>query len=160
MDRIGSQSFCRHRIFSFAQESTRFCNYSKEQFGNELTFILPNSNPYEDEVKHEFEEDLKNNKVLQSKCRPAWEEWIKVIKYAEKCYLHFVDNNTYGISPQIARSILPNSLKTELVMTGFVSDWKHFFSLRATNAGAKGPHPQAAELANPLYEEFIKLKLI
>ena len=149
LDRAISMEFVRHRVFSFTQESTRYCNYSKDKFGNELTFIIPNKNPYEEDLKHEFEKDLKNNKVLQSKCRPAWAEWLKVIKYTERCYLHFVDSGIYGISPQIARSILPNSLKTELVMTGFVSDWKYFLKLRCDKAA----HPQAQELANMLLEK-------
>ena len=155
-DRGVSHELVRHRVFSFAQESTRYCNYSKDKFGNELTFIIPNNNPYEDDLKHEFEEDLKNGKVLQSKCRPAWAEWIKVVRYTERCYLHFVDNGIYGISPQIARSILPNSLKTELIMTGFVSDWEGFFKLRDTSTA----HPQMQELACPLHKEFKKLILL
>ena len=151
MDRIGSQSFCRHRVFSFAQESTRFCNYSKEQFGDEITYISPCWFNSEKQLDISLEaRDL----VGDSHSEFLWK--ISMIN-SEAMYKSLLSK---GWSAQQARSVLPNSLKTELIMTGFVSDWKHFFSLRATNAGAKGPHPQAAELANPLYEEFIKLKLI
>lgn len=147
MDRIGSQSFCRHRVFSFAQESTRYCNYTKDKFGNCITCILPIDNPYEDEFKDEFN----INNIEYIKLRPAWQDWYNCLLMIESCYNNFV-GGTYGISPQIARSILPTALKTELVMTGFDSDWEHFFELR-TPATA---HPQARELAIPLQKEMNK----
>ena len=130
MDRIGSQSFVRHRAFSFTQESTRYCNYSKEKFGNELVFIEPCWDMTE--LSHCYYQSL---------------------RFAEETYLFMLNN---GWKPQQARAVLPNSLKTELIMTGFVSDWKHFFMLRT----AKGAHPQAQELAIPLEQEFKKLKLV
>lgn len=130
-DRGVSHEFVRHRVFSFAQESTRYCNYSKDKFNNELTFIIPN---YINDIKH-------------------LTTWELTMKFCQDSYFQLLN---MGWSPQQARAVLPNSLKTELVMTGFVSDWKGFFKLR----DASTAHPQAFELANPLHEKFIKLNLI
>lgn len=122
--------FVRHRVFSFAQESTRYCNYTKDKFGNEITFIEP---------CWEMQEDEK-------------ELYIVCLENMENAYNALISS---GWTPQQARAILPNSLKTELVMTGFVEDWDHFCDLRAR--GTTGaPHPQAKELAEPLLTEFIK----
>lgn len=130
------------RVFSFAQESTRYCNYSKDKFGNEITFIKPCFlddsklalyGPYHTVIRDKSPESI----------------FIASLNNAEKDYIDLID---LGWKPQQVRAILPNALKTELVMTGFINDWKHFFDLRcATNA-----HPQAQELAIPLKEEFIK----
>lgn len=149
-DRGVSHEFVRHRVMSFAQESTRYCNYSKDKFGNECTFIYPNwFNKY-------FEDNYSNLNIrdwqtgLDIAC--AETNWIYAMLYAEKAYFSSISN---GMKPQQARTVLPNSLKTELVMTGFVSDWKHFFKLRVERLAKGKPHPQASELATPLYEEFV-----
>lgn len=140
MDRIGSQSFCRHRVFSFAQESTRYCNYSKDKFDNEVTYIVP---CWCDKIE---DRDWSNP-------TPADVMYDSLLR-GERNYLILLNQ---GWKPQQARAVLPNALKTELVMTGFVSDWKHFFDLRAV--GTTGaPHPQAKELALPLLNEFITRK--
>lgn len=141
-DRGVSHEFVRHRVFSFAQESTRYCNYSKDKFGNELTFIIPC-----------WMNDSQKNMSLEGRdiCGNTYAEVCfkeNLIKI-EKTYFTLLKE---GWRPQQARAILPNSLKTELIMTGFLSDWKHFFALR--DAGSA--HPQAQELAKPLHEEFIK----
>lgn len=141
------------RVFSFAQESTRYCNYSKDKFGNEVTYILPN---WMDEIQlgiHNstkiliqadgFQEFSANNQEI---CEIAF---MSTLAQAEVNYNTLI---RLGWKPQQARSVLPNSLKTELIMTGFVSDWKHFFELR--DAGSA--HPQARELAEPLHAEFRK----
>lgn len=139
-------------MFSFAQESTRYCNYSKDKFGNELTFIIPSwidavedGNTYSyDTYIWQKSEDANTSNFLQS------------IAWAEKNYLTLLYN---GWTPQQARQVLPNALKTELVMTGFVSDWNHFFDLRAR--GTTGaPHPDAKALAEPLMHEFENRNLI
>lgn len=133
-DRGVSHEFVRHRVFSFAQESTRYCNYSKDKFGNEVTFIEPC-----------WYNTSKSNDL-------ADEYFINSLEDAEWLYFNLLDN---GWKPQEARAVLPNALKTELVMTGFVdeSGWINFFNLRAL--GTTGaPHPQAKELAEPLFEEF------
>ena len=135
-DRGVSHEFVRHRVFSFAQESTRYCNYSKDKFSNEVTFIQPCWT-----LAPIVPEDFRG------------EHFLDALENAEKEYLYLIEN---GWKPQQARAVLPNALKTELVMTGFVSDWRHFFELRTpVNA-----HPQARELAIPLREEFIKRGLI
>ena len=122
--------FTRHRKFSFMAESSRYNNYSKDKFGNELTFIKPCW----------LTGDMKSNLTYL--------EWETTLQEIEKSYLMLTKN---GWKAEEARSILPLSLKTELYMCGFAEDWEKFFELRcATNA-----HSQARELAIPLKEEFI-----
>ena len=135
-DRGVSHEFVRHRVFSFAQESTRYCNYSKDKFGNELTFIQPCWS-----LAPMSPEDYNGSRFLE------------FLHESEDLYLSLIKE---GWKPQEARAILPNALKTELVMTGFTSDWKHFFELR----DASSAHPQARELAQPLHEEFIKRRYL
>jgi thymidylate synthase (FAD) len=147
-DRGISHEFVRHRTFSFLMESTRYCNYSKNKFGNELTFIIPcwldyAEQQFTDKDDSSIRTDLSEN-----------EYFIDLLLEAENTYNYLVQY--CGWKPQEARAILPNSLKTELVMTGFTSDWKHFFELR--DAGSA--HPQAQELAKPLHEEFIRRNYI
>jgi thymidylate synthase (FAD) len=130
-DRGVSHEFVRHRVFSFAQESTRYCNYSRDKFGNEITYIQP---------CWEMQKDEEELFLLQ-------------LEQAQNSYNALISS---GWKPQQARAILPNSLKTELVMTGFISDWEHFFELRTPN----NAHPQARELAIPLMEEFRKMNYL
>lgn len=149
-DRGVSHEFVRHRVFSFAQESTRYCNYSKDKFNNEVTFILP---CWVTDIHSEnsYDMELLNNYPLAEteNMSPESIEFIRSLVYGESSYFTLLEA---GWKPQQARTVLPNALKTELVMTGFINDWKHFFDLRcATNA-----HPQAQELAIPLREEFVK----
>ena len=132
--------FTRHRTFSFAAESTRFCNYSKNKFGNELTFIIPTwIDETEEEINREFRDTDKDDVSV----------FVRALKTLEEEYFTLLNN---GWKPQQARQVLPNALKTELIMTGFESDWKHFFSLRSPKAGATGVHPDAAYLADKLYD--------
>ena len=137
-DRGVSHELVRHRVFSFAQESTRYCNYSKDKFNNEITFISPNW-------------------LGLSYMTPDWygkpdpnlehQAFYHILEQCEKSYLRLLE---LGWQPQQARAVLPTALKTEVVMTGFVSDWEHFFTLRTSKAA----HPQMRELAVPLYQEF------
>ena len=152
-DRGVSHEFVRHRVFSFAQESTRYCNYSKDKFGNELTFIEPCW--LED---YNYESNTYYNGFLVA-LRAAEANYLNLLKQWEdkipdKRYKTGFRNNPW--TPQQARAVLPNALKTELVMTGFINDWKHFFELRC----APNAHPSARELAIPLSEEFIKRGLV
>lgn len=161
-DRGVSHEFVRHRVMSFAQESTRYCNYSKDKFGNEVTYIMPCWIPYK-EGQYEINEAEDywgnyNGDYITLDKEPVSEHssyyktlfhFIKALDQAEMQYFNLLNS---GWKPQQARAVLPNALKTELVMTGFVSDWKHFFELRC----APSAHPQAQELAIPLREEFIK----
>lgn len=156
-DRGVSHEFVRHRVFSFAQESTRYCNYSKDKFGNELTFILP---PWVDE--RQLGEQNSQELLIQmgSLSNPTYTQedlnelyFLFSLASSEVQYFNLINN---GWKPQQARAVLPNSLKTELVVTGFASDWKRFFRLRSRIAKTGKPHPQAQELADPLMDEFVK----
>ena len=142
----------RHRVFSFANESTRYCNYSKGKFNNELTYIIPSwSNIKKDNYDVLTIFSNKNTLTPQESCL------LLYLKEVEKQYMLFVKND---FKPQEARAILPLCTKSELVVTGFVSDWKHFFDLRTDIAKTGKPHPDLLQVTNPLYEEFINLKLI
>lgn len=145
-DRGVSHEYVRHRVFSFAQESTRYCNYSKDKFGNELTFIIPCwTNLPEQNYGNRV-----NPKVFNRGNTNGVETcYVDSLRQAEYNYFNLLNQ---GWKPQRARAVLPNSLKTELVMTGFVSDWEHFFELR----DAVSAHPQARELAHPLHMEFLR----
>lgn len=140
-----SHEFVRHRVFSFAQESTRYCNYTKDKFDGELTFIQPCWNCIKTAIYNgvdKFDGDYFEHSLID----------------AEFYYFKLIE---LGWKPQQAATVLPNALKTELIMTGFVDEtgWKHFFDLRAK--GTTGaPHPQAKELAESLMKEFIKRKYI
>lgn len=151
--------FTRHRTFSFSAESSRYCNYSKDKFNNEITYILPCwTDLKEDSYSINDVEEPYDRCLIIGKCANLEEAiFIRSLCYAEKNYLELIKA---GWKPQQARAVLPNALKTELVMTGFVSDWKHFFSLRSNKYGKGGAHPSASELADPLYEEFIKNGLV
>lgn len=150
-DRGVSHEFVRHRAFSFAQESTRYCNYSKDKFNNCVTYILPNWC-----TKVNIEDYERNPKLIYNANGTLTDNEINFLcglYDTETRYLKLLEN---GWKPQEARAVLPNSLKTELVMTGFAKDWEHFFKLR--DAGSA--HPQARELAQPLHEEFIERNYI
>ena len=122
-----SHEFVRHRVFSFAQESQRYVNYSKEKFGREIKVIKPVYFNDENSMKY----------IL----------WKKGCEDSESVYFCMLSN---GATPQEARDVLPNATATELIMTGFESDWEHFFKLRC----AKDAHPQAQEIANMIKEQF------
>lgn len=150
-DRGVSHEFVRHRVFSFAQESTRYCNYSKDKFGNEITCIIPcwcddlaGGNSYDISLCEDY--DLTTTEGLSKNSA----RWIYYMCQAESAYNLLLAK---GWVAQQARAVLPNSLKTELVMTGTIDQWKGFFALRDDKQHA---HPQAYELAHPLHEEFIK----
>ena len=132
VDRGISHELVRHRLASFAQESTRYCNYSNDDFGSEITFIIPDYLEYKSE---------------------GWNIWKESMKQAEDAYFKMLD---FGLSPQQARAVLPNSLKTEVVMTANLREWRHFFKLRALGTTGK-PHPQMLEVAVPLLEDMKNL---
>lgn len=145
-DRGVTHEFVRHRPFSFMQESTRYCNYSKGKFNNELTFIIPCWSNIEEQDYG----DIFNVKEPNNTLAPNEYAFIDALRTSEAHYIGMVSNDW---KPEQARAILPNALKTELYMCGYVEDWKHFFELRDDKQHA---HPQAYELAHPLHEEFIK----
>lgn len=138
-DRGVSHELVRHRVFSFAQESTRYCNYSKDKFGKELTFVKP-----------AWDTTLKPDQFGEDRSLPFF------LSEAEALYNHLINN--CGWTPQQARMILPSCLKTEICMTGFASDWRFFFDLRYYGETGK-PHPDMELLASKARSEFMKAGL-
>lgn len=128
-DRGVTHEIVRHRLASYTQESTRYCNYTKGKFGGEITVIEPCFWNEKDE---------------------KYQVWKRAVIQTEKAYNKLIE---LGATPQEARSVLPNSLKTEIVMTMNLREWKHFFKLRTSEAA----HPQMREIAIPLLNEFKKL---
>lgn len=137
VDRGISHELVRHRIASFAQESTRYCNYSKDKFNNEINVI---------DIRSGIE--IENNKNLDSDTiELIIREWILAMEDAEKHYLRMIE---LGASPQIARSVLPTSTKTEITITANYREWRNFFKLRVPNSS----HPQMREVTIPLLREL------
>jgi thymidylate synthase (FAD) len=149
-DRGVSHEFVRHRVFSFAQESTRYCNYSKSKFGGELTCIIPDWAEHFD-CFSEYTTALLEQENVQDleELSTAEYRFIQSLCNAEDNYFALLEQQC---TAQQARAVLPNAVKTELVMTGFISDWKHFFGLRCHSTA----HPDAKALAIPLKETFIE----
>lgn len=129
VDRGISHEIVRHRPASFAQESTRYCNYMKNDFGGEITVIKP---------------------FFLEEGTYGYDVWNDACKSAEAAYFDLLN---WGCTPQQARAVLPTDLKTEVVMTATLSEWVHFFNLRALGTTGE-PHPQMKEVALPLYEEI------
>lgn len=125
-DRGVSHEIVRHRLASYCQESTRYCNYSKGDFDSQITVIEP---------------------CYLNKGTFAYDEWEKACKRSEEAYFNLLN---WGLSPQEARAVLPNSLKTEVVMTANVREWRHFLKLRCSKAA----HPQMREVATRLLKEL------
>lgn len=140
VDRGISHELVRHRIASFAQESTRYCNYSQDKFGNELTFIKPC-----------FWEEGSDNYGFAGFDDEKFGAWYKAMEETEKRYLELL---SLGATPQEARSVLPNSLKTEITITANYREWRNIFKLRTAN----GAHPQMREIMRPLLDD-LKTKL-
>ena len=128
-DRGVSHELVRHRIASYSQESTRYCNYYKDKFGKELTLIKP---------------------VFWDVDSEKFHIWLNTMEGIEKAYFSLIEA---GAKPQEARSILPNSLKTEIIVTMNLREWRHFFKLRTSEHA----HPQMREIACPLLETFQQL---
>ena len=151
-----TREFNRHRANSMAEQSTRYCNYSKDKFGNEISINIPEwvrALSVEEPTQIDFLELAK--KVTEGQA-DDYENWLFANLAAERAYMNLI---ALGRKPQEARAILPLATNTELIHTAFVSDWKHFFDLRAQ--GTTGaPHPDAKVLALPLYDEFCRLGLI
>ena len=153
-DRGVSHELVRHRVFSFAQESTRYCNYSKDKFGGEITFIIPSwlKDTIVDESTFSYDTHIDK---WQSSEDPVTSNFLQGIAWSEKNYLTLLQN---GRTPQEARQVLPNALKTEVCMTGFASDWRFFFDLRYYGETGK-PHPDMELLASKARSEFMKAGL-
>lgn len=136
-DRGVSHELVRHRIASYAQESTRYCNYSKDKFDNQVTFIIPEWLNI-DEGVHSYGYNTENTNVAA---------WLNCMLSCEAYYKRLTTN---GWSAQQARSVLPNSIKTEINVKMNLREWRHFFKLRCSPAA----HPQMRELTIPLLKEL------
>lgn len=130
-DRGVSHEIVRHRLASFSQESSRYCNYASDKFGNQLCFIIPSMFSLDSE---------------------GFDIWKTAMATAEESYLRLIN---LGYKPEEARSVLPNSIKTEIVMSANFREWRHFFQVRAARYAGKA-HPQMEEIARPLLREVQK----
>lgn len=150
------REFTRHRSHSFAVESTRYCNYSKNKFNNEIQCIIPswcknmvNGNSYNWELVHDY--NIRQTEDLSEAEARLIMSWC----YSEAHYLMLTNKGI--LTAQQAREVLPLATKCDMVMTGFVSDWKHLFRLRTSFIAETGkPHPDMSNLCDPLYKEFIE----
>lgn len=141
-DRGVSHELVRHRLCDFAQESTRYCNYSKDKFDNQVTFIIPEWNKDTSEGEYHY-------KSLQPSEDKRNGIWLRAMKYSEDTYNLLISE---GWSPQQARAVLPNSLKTEINMKANIREWRHIFRQRCSSKA----HPQMRELMIPLLKHFQK----
>ncbi len=139
-DRGVTHEIVRHRLASYSQESTRYCNYSKDKFGNEITVILPI-------WFHEINPDVEYPTHKDTMVLEQYFAWRECCRYTEAKYFELIER---GQVAQQARSVLPNSLKTEIVMTCNIREWRHFFKLRCSPKA----HPQMQALANSMRAGF------
>jgi len=123
-DRAISQEVVRHRLASYSQESTRYCNYANGKFSREIT-VIESSGLAENEAR----------------------EWLDAMEHLERTYLLMIDS---GVKPEKARDVLPLCLKTELMMTANFREWRHFLKLR----GSRMAHPGIRKIAKQIYEVF------
>lgn len=140
-DRGVTHEIVRHRIASYAQESTRYCNYASGKFGNEITVIEPcfwNWSFQTDDLEGILNSSIKDEKM---------HIWKTTMSYIEASYLKLIE---LGATPQEARNVLPNSLKTEIIVKFNLREWRHFLTLRTSKAA----HPQMREIANMILVEF------
>lgn len=159
-----TREFNRHRVNSMAESSTRYCNYSKDKYDNEISVIAnvdftaeKADDVYGDWVTDDrfrqmcgciYQGDLKDFEIIDT--------WLFANFACEWSYMRLIE---LGWKPQQARRVLPLDTKSELIHTAFTSDWEHFFSLRSDKHGATGVHPDAAYLANKLRQLFIEKEI-
>lgn len=151
-----SREFNRHRVNSMAEQSTRYCNYSKGKFDGEISISLPSwLNPEECKVRdiEYYCEDIAN---WETGDWDAIDYWLFANRTCEWCYMSLIER---GWTPQQARTVLPLDTHTELIHTAFIDDWKHFVDLRYHGTTGK-PHPDAYQIASMLYEKLKELKYI
>jgi thymidylate synthase (FAD) len=162
VDRFTGEEFLRHRKASFNRESTRYILFTKEKFGGgSIKYIVPvwlldrmeEVNTYKDWAISDFCRDILDTESGDSELVSDIFVWEFALKAAEWSYCKLT--NDFGWKAEQARTVLPCAISSPLIKTAFVSDWKHFFRLRAIGTTGK-PHPQAFELAQPLMEEFIE----
>ena len=151
-----SAEFNRHRKNSIMERSSRYCNFSKDKFGNEIGIVKPdwviNDTPNLDFMGY--------IKILNNRDNSEWSKfdyWIFANLACEWSYMNLIE---LGAKPEEARDILPMDLQTELYHTAFISDWIHFFKLRAWNSKGNKPHPEARKLARIIFDKFVELDLV
>ena len=151
-----SAEFNRHRKDSIMERSSRYCNFSKDKFGNEIGIVKPdwviNSTPELDFMGYV--------QALSNFGNGEWSKfdyWVFANLACEWSYMNLIE---LGAKPEEARDILPMDLKTELYPNAFVDDWKPFFMLRAWQSKGNKPHPEAKKLARQVFDEFVKLGLV
>lgn len=155
-----AQEITRHRVFSFLMESQRYVGYNKSKFGGEITIIIPewiksrindiaSYNNNDDLAKMSYAAALRDGRMHEDR---AIIMWAVSQEMSENHYLSLTSE--LNVKAEEARSVLTNDCKTELVVTGFISDWEHFFDLRSKGTTGK-PHPDVKILADTLYLEFI-----
>lgn len=140
------REFTRHRSHSFAVESTRYCNYSKERFNNELTFIIPSW------IEMEEGRITTDSFGCPNIVNEETYDFLSGLGASERSYFRLINR---GWKPQQAREVLPLATKCNMVMTGFASDWEHLFRLRSRIAATGKPHPDMQALIDPLMDEFV-----
>jgi thymidylate synthase (FAD) len=162
VDRFTGEEFLRHRVASFNRESTRYVLFTKEKFGGgSIKYIVPvwlldrmeKVNSYKNWTISDFCRDVIDAECGDCEIASDIFVWEFALKACEWSYCKLT--NDFGWRAEQARTVLPCAISSPLIKTAFVSDWKHFFSLRALGTTGK-PHPQAFELAQPLMEEFIE----
>lgn len=150
-----SHELVRHRVFSFTQESTRYCNYSKDKYDNCITYIIPSWVTDVNAGDRFTVDDISVDKIVQAtlngKKSPKTMMLISTLVCAESAYMELLKE---GCTPQQAREVLPNALKTEVVMTGTLPQWKQFLALRSPAYGAKGMHPDMAVIGDLIYDSL------
>jgi len=161
-----SAEFNRHRKDSIMERSSRYCNFSKDKFGNEIGIVKPDWVPIEDIEERTFEEyckDIANHEDRDTDFRLVKFPWSKFDYWVFAnlaCEYSYMNLLRIGCRPEEARDILPMDLQTELYHTAFIDDWEHFFKLRAWQSKGNRPHPEAKKLARQVFDEFVKLGLV
>ena len=155
IDRGVSHELVRMRLCSFSQESSRYCNYSDDKFGNDITYIIPPWIKLEN-GKYTFGSEIcikseTTGSLIDIKVGDEIYEWLCALATSENIYFNLIGK--FNWKPEQARSVLPNALKTEIVTTANLREWRHIFKLRAAGTTGK-PHPQMSEVMIPLLKEF------
>lgn len=141
VDRGITHELVRHRLASYSQESTRYCNYANARFGSEIAVIDPSKS-----ISLDFSMDA----VTSEEATAILQEWVQAIEHAEKHYMRLIE---LGASPQIARSVLPQCTKADIMVTANIREWRHILRLRTSRAA----HPQMREIMIPLLMELKQL---
>lgn len=152
-----SAEFNRHRKDSIMERSSRYCNFSKDKFGNEISIVMPDWVTGADSTLNSFQEYAE---ALVNFGHSEWRKidyWLFANMACEWSYMNLLE---LGCKPEEARDVLPMDLQTELYHTAFIDDWIHFFKLRAWQSKGNKPHPEAKKLARQVFDKFVELGLV